>query len=227
MPQRKKAKSKKPLTEESHDAKARIFSAAVEEFAQHGLAGSRTETIAKAAGVNIALVYYYFDSKEKLYAAVLEEMFSRWHDALMAPLRSAGTPKEKFMSYVEAYFDHAAESVWKPRLVQQELMHPTHSAAMRKMLQKYARPVYMEAAKVVREGIASGSFRKGIDVENFIYSVGPMVAHYFSHCSALTEISGKDVMSAECVKARRIAVLDIVQAALLANPKHSGTGQQK
>ena len=231
MPRQKKASTKtqfdRPGTEEHHDAKARIFSAAVEEFAQHGLAGSRTETIAKAADVNIALVYYYFDSKEKLYAAVLEEMFSRWHDALMAPLRSLGSPEQRFMRYVEAYFDHAAESVWKPRLVQQELMHSKHSPAMRKMLQKYARPVYTEAAKVLREGIGDGNFRKGIDVENFIYSVGPLVAHYFSHSAALTEISGKDVMAQECVKARRIAVLDVVRAALMAPPKQSGTGQLK
>jgi TetR/AcrR family transcriptional regulator len=227
MPRQKKAKSKKPTIQESHDTKARIFSAAVEEFAQYGLAGSRTEAIAKAAGVNIALVYYYFDSKEKLYAAVLEEMFSRWHDALMAPLRSVGTPEQRFMRYVEAYFDHVAESVWKPRLVQQELMHSKHSPAMRRMLRNYAKPVYGAAAEVVREGIAGGSFRKGIDVENFINSVGPMVAHYFSHCSALTEIMGKDVMAPECVKARRVAVLDVVQAALLANPKQSGAGQQK
>ena len=229
MPRKKASKPAKPTAQESQDAKARIFSAAVEEFAQHGLAGARTETIAKAAGVNIALVYYYFDSKEKLYASVLEEMFSRWHEALMAPLRSAGTPEQRFMRYVEAYFDHAAESVWKPRLVQQELMHPKHSPAMRKMLQKYARPVYAEAAKVLREGIEGGSFRKGIDVENFIYSVGPMVAHYFSHCAALTEISGKDVMAPECVKARRLAVLDVVQAALL-DRRQSGqskTGQSK
>lgn len=222
----KKTKFEKPGAAESHDAKARIFSAAVEEFAQHGLAGSRTETIAKAAGVNIALVYYYFSSKEKLYASVLEEMFSRWHNALMAPLRSAGTPAQRFIRYVEAYFDHAAESVWKPRLVQQELMRSKHSPAMRKMLQKYARPVYVEAGKVLEEGIAGGSFRKGIDVENFIYSVGPLVAHYFSHCAALTEISGKDVLAPECVRARRIAVLDVVQAALL-NPKQAETGHSK
>src|SRR4051812_13395725 len=142
MPRKKTTKPAKPAPE---DAKARIFSAAVEEFARHGLAGSRTETIAKAAGVNIALVYYYFDSKEKLYAHVLEEMFSRWDDALMTPLRSAGTPELRFIRYVEAYFDHAAVSVGKSRLVQQELINAKHSPAMRKMLRKYARPVFAEA----------------------------------------------------------------------------------
>lgn len=219
MPAKRKTKPVKEASSDSPDARARIFNAALEEFAGNGLAGARTEAIAKAAGVNIALLFYYFSSKEKLYAAVLEEMFSRWHHALIAPLRSSGTPRERFMRYVEAYFDHAAESVWKPRLVQQELMHSKHSPPMRKMLQKYAKPVYTEAAKVLEEGIASGVFRSGLDVENFIYSLGPLVAHYFSHCAALSEIAGKDMLTPERVRIRRTAVLDVVSAAILARPE--------
>jgi TetR/AcrR family transcriptional regulator len=215
----KKTKSLKPPEPEGGDARARIFNAAAEEFATHGLAGARTEAIAKAAGVNIALVFYYFNSKEKLYGTVLEEMFRRWHDALLKPLKAAGTPEQRVMRYVEAYFDHAAASVWKPRLVQQELMHTRHSPTMRKMLKKYVKPVFAAVAKVLEEGIAGGSFRKGLDVENFIYSVGPLVAQYFSHCAALMEISGKDMLSPERVQARRVAVLDVVSAALLVRGK--------
>jgi TetR/AcrR family transcriptional regulator len=217
VPRTKKTKTKpaKPPNE-SPDARARIFNAAMEEFAVNGLAGARTDAIAKAAGVNIALLFYYFHSKEELYSTVLEEMFQRWHDALVPPLHKPGTPQERIMGYVEAYFDHAAASVWKPRLVQQELMHSKHSPTMRKMLKKYVKPVFAEVAKVLNEGIAGGSFRKGIDVENFIYSVGPLVAQYFSHCAALMEISGKDMLTPERVQARRVAVLDVVSAALLA-----------
>ncbi len=49
-----------------------ILDAAEVEFARAGLAGARTETIADISGANRALIYYYFDSKEKLYQAVLE-----------------------------------------------------------------------------------------------------------------------------------------------------------
>ena len=222
MPTKKKTKSIKPAGAETGDARARIFNAAAEEFATRGLAGARTESIAKAAGVNIALVFYYFHSKEELYSTVLEEMFERWHEALIAPLHQAGTPEQRILRYVEAYFDHVAASAWKPRLVQQELMHTKHSPTMKKLLKKYVKPVFAEVAKVLEEGIDGGSFRKGIDVENFIYSLGPLVAQYFSHCAALMEISGKDMLSPERVKARRIAVLDVVSAALLAKDHQKG-----
>jgi len=51
--------------------RAAILAAAERVFARSGLAGARTDLIADEAGVNKALLYYYFQSKEKLYLAVL------------------------------------------------------------------------------------------------------------------------------------------------------------
>jgi len=53
--------------ERSAETRSRILDAALSEFAANGLAGARTEQIAQSAGVNKALLYYYFESKEKLY----------------------------------------------------------------------------------------------------------------------------------------------------------------
>jgi TetR/AcrR family transcriptional regulator len=52
--------------------KTAILDAAESEFAIHGLAGARTETIAEHTGTSKAMIYYYFPSKEELYRAVLE-----------------------------------------------------------------------------------------------------------------------------------------------------------
>ena len=52
-------------------SRAAILKAAVREFAQEGVAGARTDAIAQSAGVNKALLYYYFKDKEALYDAVL------------------------------------------------------------------------------------------------------------------------------------------------------------
>ena len=50
-----------------------LLKAGLAEFAAKGLAGARTDAIAAAAGVNKALIYYYFKSKDALYLAVVEE----------------------------------------------------------------------------------------------------------------------------------------------------------
>lgn len=53
-------------------SRSRIFAAAVEEFGLHGFAGARTDRIARLAGANKQLLYYYFGSKRGLFEAVVE-----------------------------------------------------------------------------------------------------------------------------------------------------------
>src|ERR1022692_2052812 len=57
------------------ESRAAILKAAVAEFAEHGIAGARTDAIARAAHVNKALLYYYFKDKDALYGAVLDQVF--------------------------------------------------------------------------------------------------------------------------------------------------------
>ncbi|GAA2428090.1 TetR family transcriptional regulator [Streptomyces glaucus] len=53
--------------------RARIFEAAVAEFARHGIAGARIDRIATAAKANKQLIYAYFGNKAELFAIVLEK----------------------------------------------------------------------------------------------------------------------------------------------------------
>jgi AcrR family transcriptional regulator len=62
----------KSKTQGSRGSRERILHAALSEFAEHGLAGARVDRIAGKAGVNKAMIYYHFDSKEDLYMKVLE-----------------------------------------------------------------------------------------------------------------------------------------------------------
>src|SRR5258708_31457030 len=103
-------------------SRAAILKAAVREFAQEGVAGARTDAIARAAGVNKALLYYYFEDKEALYGAVLDRVFgglaARVGEALDRPLPS----RERLLAYAGAHFDYVASSPLYPRLVHSELM---------------------------------------------------------------------------------------------------------
>ena len=57
--------------------KAAILQAALDEFAEKGLAGARVDTIAEQSGANKRMLYYYFGNKEDLYVAVLERRLRR------------------------------------------------------------------------------------------------------------------------------------------------------
>src|ERR1700690_3534636 len=92
------------------ESRAAILQAAAREFAEHGIAGARTEAIAREASVNKALLYYYFKDKETLYGAVLDDVFSGLKATVFRALDGDQPPREKILAYVGAYFDFIASN---------------------------------------------------------------------------------------------------------------------
>src|SRR6202044_221893 len=82
------------------ESRAAILQAAAKEFAELGIAGARTDAIAREARVNKALLYYYFKDKETLYGAVLDHAFSGMKVKVFEALDSDLPPREKLMAYV-------------------------------------------------------------------------------------------------------------------------------
>src|SRR5580658_10100325 len=98
-----------------------ILAAALAEFAGHGLAGARMDAIAGTAGVNKALLYYYFRSKDELYEAVLDEFFQHLQARIDRALDSGAAAGERILLYARAHFDSISESRYYARLFQGEM----------------------------------------------------------------------------------------------------------
>ena len=79
------------------ETRREILDAAIQEFASEGVAGARTDSIALGAGVNKALLYYYFGDKEALYAAALDAVFSGLMSELHAVLQGPLPAGEKIL----------------------------------------------------------------------------------------------------------------------------------
>ena len=90
---------------DSAKTRAAILAAAERTFARDGLAGARTDDIAAGAGVNKALLYYYFKSKEPLYLAVLEDHFKSFNGQALAVLAGPGSAQEVLLRYVSLHLD--------------------------------------------------------------------------------------------------------------------------
>jgi len=84
-----------------------ILTAAREEFGRHGFAGGRVDRIARRAGVNKQLIFYYFQSKQGLYRAVLEAASGAMAQAATAPDNRRTTP-EKLRFLAGQVFDSVA-----------------------------------------------------------------------------------------------------------------------
>src|SRR5215472_7401380 len=133
-----------------------ILKAALVEFGQEGLPGARMDAIARAAGVNKALLYYYFHDKDALYGAVLDAFFVRLTRRVAASLDGAAPAGERFLRYVRAHFDTIAESPYYARLFQSELMSAGRgkSGHIERIFRRYIYPIAMRLVDVLGEGIA-------------------------------------------------------------------------
>jgi TetR/AcrR family transcriptional regulator len=197
------------------ESRAAILKAAVAEFSEHGIAGARTDAIARAAKVNKALLYYYFHDKETLYEAVLDHVFSGLRERVMPVLESDRLPPQKMLEYVGAYFDYIAEHPRFPRVVQAEWMRSggRGSVHMRRIAKRYFRPIFGKLVGVIRQGIAAGDFR-AVNPIDFLPSVAAIIVFYFSAAPVMKALTKVDPLSPERIRERRAFVLDFISAAL-------------
>jgi TetR/AcrR family transcriptional regulator len=199
------------------ESRAAILRAAAKEFAEQGIAGARTDAIARTAGVNKALIYYYFKDKETLYGAVLDNAFSGMKTIVFEVLDSRQPPREKIVSYVGAYFDFIASNPIYPKLMQREMMRAREgdSVHIDRLVKTYFQPIYRRVGELLQQGIAQGEFRR-VDPAHFIPSMLAMIVFYFSSAPVLRRIVRFNLMAPKRIAERRAAVLDFISAALFA-----------
>ena len=92
----------------SNDRALRIVAAAREEFAKRGFAGARVEQIARRAGVNKQLLFYYYHSKRGLFQAVLAEAAGELEAALSNLALPSGVPLDRLRLTLQAQFEFLA-----------------------------------------------------------------------------------------------------------------------
>lgn len=92
----------------SNDRALRIIAAARDEFARRGFAGARVEQIARRAGVNKQLLFYYYHSKRGLFQAVLTESAAQLETALTSLTLPVGGPLDRLRTTLQGQFEFLA-----------------------------------------------------------------------------------------------------------------------
>ena len=204
------------------ESRAAILQAAAQEFAEHGIAGARTDAIAGTARVNKALLYYYFKDKETLYGAVLDEAFGGLKATVFRVLDGNLPPREKMMAYAGAYFDFIASNQIYPRLMQREMMRAREgqSPHIDKVIKTYIQPIFLRVGELMRQGIADGEFRP-VNPAHFVPSMVAMIVFYFSSAPMMQKIVGYNPLPRARIAERRAAVLDFISAALFCPPHNA------
>ena len=210
------------VTDRSAETRARILDAALSEFALHGLAGARTERIASAAGVNKALLYYHFDSKEKLYLAAFEMIASRIRDSSMEVfLRQHITAGERVMRTALNHFDRIIGQQEFQSLMQQEMMrlHKGESGVMPVLVKRVFEPLLVMYKAMIREGIETGELIEADWLQIHLSSLGANV-FYFLSAPVWRLVSGEDPLEIGALTARRKSIVEFLGQAIFKDRQH-------
>ena len=99
----------------------KIYNAARRIFILKGMEGARMQEIADEAGMNKALLHYYFRSKENLFKAVFKDIFSKFFSKVKVTLFSEITAKEKLIVFIDNYIDLIAANPYVPQFIINEI----------------------------------------------------------------------------------------------------------
>ena len=153
------------------DKKDHILDVAEKIFSEVGYDGASTRMISGEAGVNMAMLNYYFGSKEGLYLAIFERKIS----ASLIHLQSIGnddslTAWVKLELYIENYVERIISNTCFQKLINRELASSKHTELNTKMTTMLMANV-LEFKKIMFDGIESGLFYKDIDPEMAILTI--------------------------------------------------------
>jgi AcrR family transcriptional regulator len=101
----------------AENTESQILNAAREVFIAKGLDGARMQEIADHAGINKALLHYYFRTKEKLFEAVFTEVAANLFPAIKQVLAAELAVKEKITFFVKVYLTGIRENPFIPAFV--------------------------------------------------------------------------------------------------------------
>lgn len=150
-----------------------ILHAAAVEFAARGFAGARVDRIARRARVNKAMLYYHFQSKNRLYRTLLRRMFGIAAERLRAIATGDAAPAEKLDRVIETMAGLMDEHPFFPSIMLREVAEGGTHLDRETLTALAAVPQLF--AGIVQEGIASGAFRPVHPVFAYFSLLAPIV----------------------------------------------------
>jgi AcrR family transcriptional regulator len=149
---------------EYNDKQIAIMDAAEKLFADNGFSGTSVRDIAEAAGVNLAMISYYFGSKEKL----MEAMFRYRGDFMRLKLESILlnsnlTPLQKVDKLIDEYIERIFNKHCFHKLMLREQMVDNTGPIAEQITQLKATNQAL-FKQLIHEGQRKGDFKKGLDI---------------------------------------------------------------
>jgi len=197
MPKRATKRTPRRRLAPDRATEQKILDAARTVFIRRGTAGARMQEIAAEAGVNQALLHYYFRSKERLSAAVFEPLVARLFPALIQMLGSDAPLDDKIDRLFSLYLENLSRSPFLPGYIISELHH--HPERVQQLLTavtgaspgRVLPPLFEKLGKQIEERVLAGTMRP-ISPQQFAVNLISLCVFPFAARPMLSIVFGMD-----------------------------------
>jgi AcrR family transcriptional regulator len=194
--------------------KANILAAATEEFARYGLGGARVDRIAKRAGANKRMLYYYFGDKDGLFLAALEGRYAHIRNAERSLKLEHLQPRAALLRLVDFTWRYFLEHPEFMTLLNSENLHQGRHVRRSRRVQEMHSQLVAALGDVLRRGERQGVFRKGVDPVQLYISIAGEGYFYLSNRYTLSRIFDRDLMAPRALAGRARHNADMILNAL-------------
>lgn len=182
------------MEKEKTDKKDHILDVAEKVFSEQGYDGASTRLISGEANVNMAMLNYYFGSKEGLFIAVFERKIYSFKTLLQNITEDENLSAwEKLEGCMDKYIDRVVANTWFHKMVNRELSLNTH-AEMNDKITDILMVNALEFKKVMQEGVDNGSFFEDADLELCVATIFGTKNYIINTPHVASRLLGKNVL---------------------------------
>ena len=209
--------TKKPADLETQQ---RILDAAQTVFIRRGTSGARMSEIANEAGVNQALLHYYFRSKERLSQAVFQQLATRLFPALIQTLASDASLDEKIEQLVAIYLDNLSRSPFIPGYLLSELHHHPERTSQLLALAgggdptRLMSPILERLQRQIDDAVHAGTMRPITPQQFAVNIISLCIFPFAARLLIATVFAMNDAAFARFIEERKTELPKFIRAAL-------------
>jgi TetR/AcrR family transcriptional regulator len=170
----KERSPRRAVASRGEDTRRAILRAAETVFAERGYAGSRLEDVAVAVGIRRASLVHHFADKQRLYVALLDDLFDGLLDGYRAALAGPGPLTERFLACLDVWVERVESRPGLLRISLWEMARASPAEAV--PLASRVQPIVRLLTDAVREGQSLGLFHRDIDPVEVVMSVAGTTA---------------------------------------------------
>lgn len=167
----------------SADKKERILEAAEKLFGDLGFEAVSIRLLAKEANVNMAMLSYYFGSKEKLFEYMIQRRTEEGRAKIQELMDSTHSPREKMTMVIDMYVNKIFDSGRMHAIFSREISLQQRGTVSDMICNNFSNTI-ISIGKIIKEGQHQGVFRK-VDIEFTIISMMATIS-YIVNSPAMT-----------------------------------------